>query len=353
MVAKKSKKEKISIEDLELDNVILLFNRGLNLVRQKNETVQNSGLILSELLTSINLKIYFKGTPHKQTGAWKYFSFDKLSKKAKCLIKGCQTELVIHNSSTSSLYVHLSKIHQFDETEIADLKNPPKTSKISTFFKPVKFNQIDTFESHIVKLVCMSNLSINQICTDENIRSIIEEKYKRKIPTSSATIKKMIMDHAKFTREILKKEIISKCTLQTPTFIFDEWTSKGNTRYMNLIIRFSDCEFNLGVIPVKGSANSKNLLNLIDERLKLFGIERKNLLFFSADGARVNEKIGKDSKMKIQMCFLHGIHLGNFWADILLSTYMSVIGVFSAGHNYNINYILSPFLLFSVKISSV
>ena len=53
---------------------------------------------------------------------------------------------------------------------------------------------------------------------------------------------------------------------------FDEWTSVAGKRWLTILLfSHKDC-YNLGMIPVKDSANAKNIKMLISKKLASFGL---------------------------------------------------------------------------------
>ena len=105
--------------------------------------------------------------------------------------------------------------------------------------------------------------------------------------------------------------------ISTPNILFDEWTASSNKRYLNVIARFGEEEFNLGLVEVRGSATGENISLLLKNKLNDFGIDLEKIKFITADGAAVNKKVAKLKKLKIQLCFNHAIHLAV--CDILYS----------------------------------
>ena len=93
------------------------------------------------------------------------------------------------------------------------------------------------------------------------------------------------------------------------TISFDEWTSPAATQMINIIVHFPEHDFNLGLINMTKNANAENLADEILSRLSEFGIERSDVKFIIADGARVNSKISRIFEIPIMRCINHGIQL--------------------------------------------
>ena len=232
-------------------------------------------------------------------------------------MKGCTTTLKTSKMSNKPAIDHLkSKKHYFSEERINPLKPAAKIAKITTYTHEVKIK--DTIQVAVSKLVALSNIPINKIAHDDTLRALLEYKYKVSLSKSPSSITKIIIDHATEIENILKNEIK---TLNGFTIMFDEWTSRANVRFLNLILRSESAEFNLGVIKVEGSATAANLLGLIKEKLLVFGLNLSDLFSFTSDGAAVNKKISQDTGLHIQQCFNHAIHLGKSYFFPSCSTF--------------------------------
>ena len=234
--------------------------------------------------------VFLKGIPHKKKGVWKFFEIIKNengSQEIKCLVKNCGKVLKTSKMSNKSALGHLkSKKHQFADVVI----NPPEivgtSPKITKYAKQVNIK--DTIESKIAKLVGLSGITMNKLATDNKIRELIHSKYKVWPPKNHTSISKIVIDHCEEVMEAIKTEIKG---LKSFTVMFDEWTSRSNERYLNLIMRTESTEYNLGVIKVDGSATATNLLNLIKEKLKIYDISMDDIFSMTADGASVNKKL--------------------------------------------------------------
>ena len=81
-------------------------------------------------------------------------------------------------------------------------------------------------------------------------------------------------------------------------------------RYLTITL-FSrkDC-YNLGMIPVKDSANAKNIKMLIFKKIASFGLTlEEHIISVICYGAAVSIRFSKDNNVLCQLCLNHGIHL--------------------------------------------
>ena len=210
--------------------------------------------------------------------------------------------------SNKPAYSHLkSNKHHFKDEVIDPPEAEKPMPKIMKYVKKILVK--DSVHSKIAKLVGISGISMNKIAVDDEIRELIYYKYKVWPSKSPTTIAKTVTDHCKEVVEAITKQIKD---LNSYTIMFDEWTSRGNERYLNLIIRTESTEYNLGVIKVEGSASASNLLDLIKEKLKLYDISIVDVFSMTADGASVNRKISKDTGIHIQQCYNHGANLNQY-----------------------------------------
>lgn len=95
------------------------------------------------------------------------------------------------------------------------------------------------------------------------------------------------------------------------SIVFDEWTSNGNRRYINIILLLYNKHWNLGLVRILGSATAANCLELVEEHLKVFGLDlKKDVICIVTDGCNVMKCIGGMIKpVKQQLCFAHAIQL--------------------------------------------
>ena len=91
----------------------------------------------------------------------------------------------------------------------------------------------------------------------------------------------------------------------------DEWTSVRRRRYLNIsVFAKQTIVWNLGLVRITGSASSERLVELLEVRLKEFGVDlRKHVVAITTDGAPVAKKIATLAETLRQLCLAHGIHL--------------------------------------------
>lgn len=249
--------------------------------------------------------------PYKDNGPWRFFSYDKNTESATCLIVGCSSKLKISKNSNKSLKSHLLSFKHNMPKE--DVDQEMVHVSILNYSKKRKLNMVDSLCFKIIRLVAITNISINKILTDEDLRDLLYSKYRVEVPKSFPTIRKMIIEGGDSIKKLIKEEISKHLSISHPSFMFDEWTSRNNMRFLALIVRINKMEFTIGLLKVEGIANSGNLQNLIKKCLSDFGIDPGVIPCFTADGASVNSRISKDMNILIQKCYNHGIHLGNLF----------------------------------------
>ena len=233
-----------------------------------------------------------------------------MTQKATCLIKGCTSVLSISKNSPKSCLTHLKSLkHNLVDDDIYTSQKNEDSNKILNFAKRIFVT--DTIHTKILRLVSLSNLPIFKIVCDDDIRDLLEFKYKTKLNKSFSSIRASILESSNFIKYELKNLILTEIAKNTiPTFLFDEWTSRNNKRFISVIVRFGSKEYTIGLIYIDGSANSENLKNIILKKLEEFNIVPSKIFCFTADGAAVNKKISNEMGIKIQQCQNHGIHLG-------------------------------------------
>ena len=98
---------------------------------------------------------------------------------------------------------------------------------------------------------------------------------------------------------------------------FDESTSTGNQRFINLNLHFPIGLQSLGLIRVKGSIVTERAIELVQERLHKYALSfNDNILFTITDGASIMMKFGRETEPLHFSCLSHGIHLSHLsaWA---------------------------------------
>ncbi|MES1903990.1 MAG: hypothetical protein MHPSP_004395, partial [Paramarteilia canceri] len=86
----------------------------------------------------------------------------------------------------------------------------------------------------------------SKIKADSTVRGLIAAKYKNNLPSSFETIRKTVINCSNDIKGLIKADIKNNSSGACPTFMFDEWTSTSNKRFINIILRLDNYEHNLG-----------------------------------------------------------------------------------------------------------
>ena len=90
----------------------------------------------------------------------------------------------------------------------------------------------------------------------------------------------------------------------------DEYTSKKSQGYLNINIHEQNQHFNVVLIRMSGSYQSKRLLEILDHHLHSFGLSlERSVVCVVADGVAEMKKMGKLSNTEHQLCYAHALHL--------------------------------------------
>lgn len=135
-------------------------------------------------------------------------------------------------------------------------------------------------------------------------------KYGFEPPKCETTLKKYTADEADNVRcRIIEKLRILKVQGKKFTTSIDEQTTSSNFRILNVHL-YSELEsFNLGMVRINVSCTAETMVNLTNERLKMFNIEPTDIIATITDGAAVCKSYGNKLKVFHQLCYDHGIHL--------------------------------------------
>lgn len=260
---------------------------------------------------------------------WDYFI--KTGETAKCSL--CNNILKISQRSTTGLKYHLKSKHCIDLAAVqTSVQQPgPSTSKndsLSLVERPfdaeepknkiAKKCSLDNYlmkehskELMISRMVAKDGLSYNCLSSSEDLKYLFF-KNGFSLPTSPNTIKSIVEN---FSITVKAKIIKTLQSLQIRgekfSLTFDEWTSVKNKRYLNLNVHHLEgTHFNLGLIPIHGSANAEHCVELVKTRLEEFSLHiDTDIVGITTDGASVMKKVGKLLSCYQQLCFAHGIHL--------------------------------------------
>ena len=253
--------------------------------------------------------------PLRNSFPWKYFAAHSESNKAICIYErftgqqfsgACHKTLSIAYSSNKSLISHLKSQHGVDkDSDNKPHKGEKSGSGILKFIKKVPFNDMKDYNTLISKLVCQDLLSIHCVVKSPTINYLFQKAFGRAVPSSPNTVRSIIMESYVEAKEIVKKQIAE--SHDTPSIMFDEWSSIGSKQFMNVVCYVKSGKFNCGLIEVTDDATAEHLLDLLKGRLDEFGVS--NFKAITVDGARVNEKLSRLATVKIQKCMNHGVHL--------------------------------------------
>lgn len=242
---------------------------------------------------------------------WKYF--EKLPEdreKARC--RKCLQILSCKGSSTSGLLRHMKNKHDLD------LKPSPETSvaKVSSVAVPVKqesmlkFVKRQSLAEIVARLVAKDGFSINGVTKSEFIRESISKRG-YSLPTSKTSVMKLVSEFYEYAKQQTQQDILSRIERgELPSITFDEWTSLSNKRYLNVNAHFGDGSFyNLGLCKINGSLPAERMLEMVGNKVQLFGMKVELIVAATTDGARVMLKFGRLSDYIHQQCYNHAIHL--------------------------------------------
>lgn len=121
-----------------------------------------------------------------------------------------------------------------------------------------------------------------------------------------------MMDHSNRVQQTVVHELaLRKKRGERFSLTFDEWTSTKNRRYMCINVHERGVQFwSLGLVRVKGSMPAIRCIELLTERLNIFGLDLKqDIVSITTDGASVMTKVGRCIEAEQQMCYAHGVQL--------------------------------------------
>ena len=161
----------------------------------------------------------------------------------------------------------------------------------------------------IAELIVDDVLTINQLATSNHIRDSIEAKHGFKIPSSPTTISKILTEQAMAKKEEIKKYLSSHLESNKLSIIFDEWTSRSNSRFVGILAVTKSKVFSLGMAKINGSANAQNIYEIISSKLGEFGIKMSDVVSMTTDGACVMKSFHSKTDCIGQLCILQRIHI--------------------------------------------
>lgn len=161
----------------------------------------------------------------------------------------------------------------------------------------------------VSKLVCHEDIPLSKLVASDTLRQTVEARTGQKLPSSNQALKNMIVNFHKNAENYVKGKVKEDTAMKSVTI--DEWTSCNNKRFLNVNIHCSTGNFCLGLVHIDDKATSENLLKLLKSKLSEFNIDSNEIISITCDGASVMVKLGKISGITLQLCFAHGLHLGN------------------------------------------
>lgn len=245
----------------------------------------------------------------QKTSIWEHFERVD-SVYAKC--KECNVKLKSVGGSTSGLHNHLKNIHKtgLKRKEIINDKVTKPLPKINKYFHP---RSDDTMHACISRMVAKDGLAFRMLCSSNDLRMLLVNKFKEQVPSSPNTIRKIVMEYCDQIQKQVKQSIKTmKSNGKRFSITFDEWTSLQNRRYLNLNIHFVNESigfYNLGLVRVRGSMPAESCVSKISEKLSDFGLSFKDIVCITTDGASVMQKVGRLVPSHQLLCMLHGIQL--------------------------------------------
>lgn len=203
---------------------------------------------------------------------WNYF--DKLDlSKARCKIEGCSAVLT-YLKGMSGLNYHLKSQHGI-EKQNESLKRPTVQDEVQKRQRKMpEFIVKPTFGEEIARLVAVDNLSFNQIVKSSFIRQSLILKYPGQIvPKDNKGVSAALMKFYDY-KETDLKGIIKDMLNQEKKFsaTLDEWTSVGNSRFLNINIHYTvdnegkTSHHDLGLIKIKGSCKAESLVVMVSDK---------------------------------------------------------------------------------------
>ena len=162
-------------------------------------------------------------------------------------------------------------------------------------------------------MASVDGLSFQVMAKSHDIRVGLRSRGFSCVLSSLNAIKTQVLKVSKTLRGQDKAEILNlKRTGMKFCVTFDEWTSLRNRHYLSIILHKKGIQFwNLGLIPIRGSATAVNLSGLVEQKLISNGLNlHQDIIALITDGTAVMTKIGRDASPTLQqLCFAHGLQL--------------------------------------------
>lgn len=155
---------------------------------------------------------------------------------------------------------HLATVHQLKPSK-------SETTNTAQLKLPFKSERRETFEEELAKMAAVDGFSFHQIATSSFVQKSLLRFYDKTL-TSPTAIKDAVLSYHQKKQAELAKEMLAQPDTRFAA-AFDEWTSVAGKRYLTItLFSHKDC-YNLGMIPVKDSANAKNIKMLISKKASI------------------------------------------------------------------------------------
>lgn len=241
---------------------------------------------------------------------WEYFKQNPNQPTAKCC--KCSVD-IFSKGATTTMIRHLRDVHSIrkkeePESETDQDEQPPrkkfKQSELS--FSTKQYNSDLPF----AELVSKDGIPASKILSSRIIKKGLEADGV-KVPKSHSTVMKRVHDFYKAKENELKLRLkVEKSAGKKWSISFDEWTSLRGRRYLNINLHDCDTAYCLGMIRVFGSLTAERTDELLRNKLMEFDLDLdSDIICAIGDGAKVNEKFGRNSQTEFQTCLNHGLHL--------------------------------------------
>lgn len=243
---------------------------------------------------------------------WQHFTKVKDPISGKTTHGKCVTcSKQISSNGTSAMKKHAMKHglnvslgHSSNSTELTttiELVQPT----IEKYFSKINTDSLPS----LISKFCSNGSSFLAMASTE-MTSLLSKAGYTNVPKSANGVKNQVMSFANEVKSLYIEEIANELkNLSVLSVGFDEWTSLGNRRYMNVFLYSPDKHWNLGLIRIRGKTDANLLLNDLETHLSKFGVSTSDLLCMCTDGAAINRRMSMNANLYQQECLSHGIQL--------------------------------------------
>ena len=240
--------------------------------------------------------------PPIPSNALKYFT-RKNSDEAECM--KCK-KIIKCVGTTTGLLSHLRSKHKIDDINKPNAATQPSLSRFIVTKKR-------SMEEEISRLAALDGFSFNKIATSNFIQNSLRTNTYDKTPPRTGHAVSVIVK--RYYKKIKCKTIehFQKLINEGKRFslTIDEYTASNNIRFMNINVHYKEEHWSLGLVEIRGSCNTANVIAMVKKRLSEFKLDLdQHIVACTTDGASVMVKFGKETSPHHQECHAHGIHLG-------------------------------------------